>query len=129
LTIDFNVLIGERMTRLRKRLAAKMKSARATAKMVLGSDKKWYTTSVQFVQKVFALRKGISSAGTPYKKGDPILQLSSTRRTGETFVLTDKDLNMFMKFKTQKYRPLKRARKVLYKNSVNHTVDRELADG
>ena len=47
------------------------------------------TKRVQYVQ---AQRGGVSSMGTKYAKGDPILHLSSSRCTGETFVLTKAEI-------------------------------------
>ena len=44
------------------------------------------------LQKTFAPRKGVSSYGTPYKKGAEILHCQSGRATGETFVFTQGDL-------------------------------------
>lgn len=47
------------------------------------------------VQVGRAVRKGVSSIGTPYKKGDSILHFSSNRNTGEVFILTKSDFNHF----------------------------------
>ncbi len=43
--------------------------------------------TIKRIQYVRAFRGGTSSMGTPYKKGTPIIHLSSSRCTGETFVL------------------------------------------
>lgn len=49
--------------------------------------------TIKRVQYVKAHHKGISSMGTPYLKGDPIIHMSSSRCTGETFVLLPSDIS------------------------------------
>lgn len=48
--------------------------------------------TIMRVQTIKALRAGISAMGTPVKKGDKIVHLSSGRATGEVFTLTEQDL-------------------------------------
>lgn len=48
--------------------------------------------TIKRVQKSFAFRKGTSSMGSKYKKGDVIVHFSSARSTGESFSLTEGDL-------------------------------------
>lgn len=48
--------------------------------------------TIKRIQYVKAPRGGVSSMGVRYKKGDAIVHLSSSRCTGETFVLLPKDL-------------------------------------
>lgn len=44
------------------------------------------------VQIGTATRKGTSSMGTKYVKGDRIVHFGSTRTTGEVFILAEKDV-------------------------------------
>lgn len=55
-------------------------------------DTKRPNGTVKRIQWIKAHRGGVSSMGTPYKKGDAILHMSSSRCTGETYVLAKKDL-------------------------------------
>ena len=55
-------------------------------------DTKRPNGTIKRVQFCRAQRGGISSMGTPFKKGQAILHLSSSRCTGETFILTKADL-------------------------------------
>ena len=48
--------------------------------------------TIKRIQYVKAIRKGVSSMGHPYKMGDPIIHLSSSRCTGETFVLLPSEI-------------------------------------
>lgn len=52
--------------------------------------------TIKRTQYVKAPRKGISSMGAPYKKGDAIVHLSSSRCTGETFVLLPNEIIKFL---------------------------------
>lgn len=55
--------------------------------------------TIKRTQYCKAPRAGVSSMGTPYKRGEPILHMSSSRATGETFILTPLDLeNIMSKF-------------------------------
>ena len=56
-------------------------------------DTKRPNGTIKRIQKCEAVRKGVSSMGTKFRKGDVIVHLSSSRFTGETFVLTQKDLD------------------------------------
>ena len=54
--------------------------------------------TIKRVQFVKAFRGGVSSMGRRFKKGEGILHLSSSRNTGETFVLLpDELLKILMK--------------------------------
>lgn len=55
------------------------------------------------VQLAYAPRKWVSSMGTAYKKGDLILHLSSSRATGESFMLTPEDIEKVRKSKVDKW--------------------------
>jgi hypothetical protein len=52
--------------------------------------------TIKRVQICEAPRKGVSSMGRKFKKGSVILHLSSSRCTGETFVLTWVELHRLM---------------------------------
>lgn len=56
---------------------------------------------IKRVQYVRAFRGGTSSMGTPFKKGEPILHLSSSRCTGETFVLLPKEIMETLEIKAE----------------------------
>ena len=73
-----------------------MKSTRAITKTHYHDRGVRGVATTQVCRKVFAKRSGISSAGTKYEKGDVILHMGSTRRTGEVFVLAEGDLEYFM---------------------------------
>lgn len=45
---------------------------------------------------VLALCKGVSTVGTPYSAGTPILHLSSDACTGQSYTLTDDDARMLL---------------------------------
>lgn len=47
--------------------------------------------AIKRVQKYQAYRKGISSMGSSYSKGD-VIHFSSARSTGEVYTLTDEEL-------------------------------------
>ena len=51
------------------------------------------------VQHVIAKRSGTTALGKPFKKGDPIVHLSSERSTGETFILLATELAKVLKRK------------------------------
>jgi hypothetical protein len=55
-------------------------------------DTKRPNGTIKRIQYVKAPRGGVSSMGVRYKKGDAIVHLSSSRCTGETFVLLPKDI-------------------------------------
>ena len=59
--------------------------------------------TIKRIQKSYAPRKGVSSMGSSYVKGDSIVHFSSSRSTGETFVLTEKDLEKLVKAKTGRW--------------------------
>ncbi len=52
--------------------------------------------TIKRTQYVDAPQGGTSSMGTQYKKGHAILHMSSSRSTGETFVLTREDVSLIM---------------------------------
>ena len=54
------------------------------------------------VQHVIAKRSGMTALGKKFEKGDAIVHLSSTRSTGETFILLPSELE-----KTTKKKPAK----------------------
>ena len=65
-------------------------------KHLLEKDGTYVHKSIKYVQHVRALRKGCSSAGTPFVKGQPIFRFTSNRATGETFTLTHDDMQQLL---------------------------------
>lgn len=59
--------------------------------------------TIKRIQKCHAPRKGVSSMGSKYKMNDTIIHFASSRCTGETFVLTESDLQKIVKAKTGRW--------------------------
>lgn len=60
------------------------------------------------VQKCRAKRKGLSSMGSVFVKGQPIFHLASQRSTREVFILTEADLKTLNKFKVQEFNDIRK---------------------
>lgn len=56
-------------------------------------DTKRSNGKVVRVQACKAFRRGVSSMGTKFKKGDNIFHFSSSRATGEVFTITEGDMH------------------------------------
>lgn len=65
--------------------------------------------TIKRVQVSLAFRAGTSSMGTKFKQNEPVLHLSSSRSTGEVFVLTRRDMNRINRSRIGKWagRPTK----------------------
>lgn len=71
--------------------------------------------TIKRTQYVKAFRGGVSSMGQPFKKGDPVLHLSSSRNTGETFVLLPAELKAVLRTKPGKWASPKKWGEQLHK--------------
>jgi hypothetical protein len=56
--------------------------------------------TIKRIQYVGAQRSGTSSMGTKFKKGEPILHLSSSRSTGEIFIMLPDEVFDILKVKS-----------------------------
>lgn len=86
-------------------------------------DTKRPNGTIKRVQLTFAPKKGISSMGSKFLKGDVILHLSSSRCTGETFVLTLSEVK-----KVRRSKPSRWHRPVDWFKEIRAEADKEFAE-